>query len=126
MQDIIREIIHSPDTEEKIRAELERLKSVAFQELKIAKAEKKFGSAKVTPPITIMDSAVGVLNVGNITGNIERNVVALHNSGHKEIAETIEKLIELTESREGGEINVSSDNNRVSDTCGSDSYNFQP
>ncbi len=94
LKDTLRSIM-SPTSSSYFEPALERLKSEALRELDIAKAEQKFKLTKeTTPTINITNSAVGVLNLGNITGNIEHNIAALQHSGHRDIADILQELID--------------------------------
>jgi len=87
--------IMTTDLEQAIKTRLEEVESEALENLKIAKAEKKFGLARVPlSQITIKDSAIGLVNVGNITGNIARNIIVLQNSGHKDVADSLRNLLD--------------------------------
>jgi hypothetical protein len=76
-----------------IKSELGVLKEEVKRDIRIAKEKKKFGLIeKPITAINIQDSAISVLNVGEIQGNIENNIASLRKTGLKDIAEGIDKL----------------------------------
>ena len=93
MEDTIKSRM-SPVSGNYFERDLEKLKSEAFRELDIAKAEEKFKLQKtMSPIINITGSAIGVLNLGNITGKIDRNIVTLRHSGHADTADAIKEFM---------------------------------
>lgn len=95
----MRSIMESPlmprlGLEETVMNDLLKVKSQTMDDIRAAKAELTLGLSKATTsPILIQNSAVGVINLGSITGDISHNIVALQNSGHNEIANAIQELL---------------------------------